>query len=212
MTARALRPMSSHHCRAIRPLQLLPFQPLTIHDTFGSMNTARGQDPLSANRAKLMQFSISDYTFEITDRFEPGHQLSAGEAEALNRLRAENIRKNCSRLVTAALASTHDGNLLPYEACLDIQAQISEYSARYEFEARGETIRPGAIQAEALGIAEARLRASKRELYGELEAMDWLDPAEIAAEAKGPVAQSEARARVLAQRALGRASLEEMLA
>jgi hypothetical protein len=86
--------------------------------------------------------TIAGNPFTIPDRYEEGHELSAGEASALNQTLRENVRNNLSK---------KEG--LTQEA-------VNEYAASYQFGIRaagaGRTADP--VMAEALRMARAQIK------------------------------------------------------
>jgi len=114
-----------------------------------------------------MKIRIRQYTFDLRDRYTPGHCCTAGEAQALNQQLAENIRNNIDRLVVDAVAVLPPGQLLSLEAQQALQARISEYESRYEFQTRHISRRNGPIESTVEEICRARaeqqLRAEGRD-------------------------------------------------
>ena len=86
------------------------------------------------------------YQFSVERRYAPGHQLTAGEAQALDQLRAENIQHNLRSVFASELAAVMPGELLSPDAIERVQGAIDSYAERYAFlekhQSRG---RPGAI-------------------------------------------------------------------
>jgi hypothetical protein len=86
--------------------------------------------------------TIAGNPFTIPDRYEEGHELSAGEASALNQTLRENVRNNLSK---------KEG--LTQEA-------VNEYAASYQFGIRaagaGRTADP--VMAEFMRLARAKIK------------------------------------------------------
>lgn len=108
-----------------------------------------------------MQIRIKQYTFLLDEPYTEGTVLTAGEAQALNALRAENVRNNVSKLVDNELAVLAKGELLPKEVLEGLQQQITVYSRAYRFLARHQPgNRPGALEAECQIVAQTQVTAA----------------------------------------------------
>jgi len=70
---------------------------------------------------QTITFRHKDQTFTIDAPYTEGHVLTAEEAAALNRLRAENIRNNVMRKIPEG--ATHD----------EIQTTVTKYAKTYKF-------------------------------------------------------------------------------
>ena len=124
--------------------------------------------------------------------------LTEGEAQALNALRAENIRNNVDQIVVRCIAP--DGTLSA-EDQVELQEIVAGYDQRYQFRARAPAqARPSAIEIAARELAEEKARfggyAEGQEFTNEVSRLEMT--LEI---------QREARRRV----ALAREETERML-
>jgi hypothetical protein len=95
----------------------------------------------------MEQITIAGSPFNVPVRYEEGHELTAGEASALNQTFHENVRNNLAKL-------GKDGTLT--------QEKVDSYAQSYQFGIRaaggGATRDP--VLAEAMSIAKAQIRAA----------------------------------------------------
>lgn len=152
-----------------------------------------------------MQTRIKGYTFTLAEPFAEGTVITKGEAQALNGLRIENISNNLRKLINDELAGLPEGQQISQCRLDEIQARISEYDLGYKFlEKHQPMVRVSDTEAEALAIARERVEAQLRQLGSSLEEEQM--EAAVAANARLPAVQEEARERVQARRrALGEA-------
>lgn len=107
-----------------------------------------------------MQIRIRQYTFTLSEPYRAGHVINAAEAQAMNSLRAENVRNNMAKVVGDELAVLPEGTLLSASAQAELQARITDYDGKYQFVERHRPAAGlGPIEKEALTIAEERVRA-----------------------------------------------------
>lgn len=104
---------------------------------------------------ELEDVTIAGEVFKIDTPYNEGHTITAGEAQALNQTRQENLRNNFAKKVKDAKeAGTFD--------LAAFQTQLDEYAAQYEFGVRqggGGTRAPSdPVKREALKIAEEWLK------------------------------------------------------
>lgn len=101
------------------------------------------------------QITIAGEIFNAPVRYEEGHELTAGEASALNQTFHENLRNNFAKTVKDA----KEGGSFDLA---DLQAKFDEYADSYQFGVRGGG--GGAardpVMSEALNIARAQVRAA----------------------------------------------------
>jgi hypothetical protein len=116
---------------------------------------------------------IAGLTFTIGSPYAEGHPLTAGEARALNQTRAENLRNNFAKTVTAAKG---DNATVSDETKAELDAKLATYESEYSFEkvrssspraahvdpVEREALRQGAIFVEAAlnakGIAKKSVK------------------------------------------------------
>lgn len=89
------------------------------------------------------ELTIAKHSFTVMDKFEEGHELTAGEASALNQTLRENVRNNLSKKESLT------------------QEQVDAYAAEYEFGVRtagagGRTSDP--VMSEYLRMAKAKIK------------------------------------------------------
>lgn len=156
-----------------------------------------------------MQIRLASYQFTLDEPFAAGHQLTAGEAQALNGLRAENIRNNFMRQHFSALIADQEGQLLSAEQLAVAQQWLDAYANSYSFGQRRAIVRKGAIELAAEEVAKEQAleqaAASGRSLsLSELaEAIQQL----LALDS----VQQEARERVAERKQIAESALEDLL-
>lgn len=112
-----------------------------------------------------MLIRIRQYTFTISAPFFPGQVITAAEAQALNALRAENIRNNFAKRVLDSIASLPEGQLLSAEAQAEAQQALDSYSSTYQFQLRHESrVRESSVEAEARQLAQDEVLTERRRL------------------------------------------------
>lgn len=149
-----------------------------------------------------MQIRIKGYTFSLSSPFTAGHRLTAGEAQALNDLRTENIQNNFRHKVNARVAGLEPGQLLPQADIDALQALLTQADQDYKFVEKGTRSRLGDIEREARSIAESRARACA--------ATPEQIPALITEFAQLPAVIEEARTRVAARRSAIAGGMESL--
>lgn len=157
-----------------------------------------------------MRIKIKQYSFEISSPFAEGTILTQAEAQALNALRAENIRNNMSRVVERETAAIPEGGLLSTDAVAGLQAQITRYDERYKFPLRfAAEPSGGAIEAEARNVAEEQLAILQRQ--GDLEGLSQVGLSRELARLVGTdYVQAEARRRLEARASVSARALSEL--
>lgn len=103
------------------------------------------------------QITIAGEVFDAPVRYEEGHELTAGEAAALNQTFHENLRNNFAKRVKDA----KDNGSFDLEA---LKTEFATYADEYAFGIRtgggGATRDP--VLAEAMNIARGQVRAAIR--------------------------------------------------
>lgn len=159
-----------------------------------------------------MKIRIAQYAFSVPLRYRAGHELSQNEADALNGLRAENIRNNVKRKVDEAQRGLQPGELLTPDALSALQDYVSAYAAEYEFGPKAEPkggIRKTAFEIELLAIATSRVEEQARSL-GIALSEEGLAEA-IESQMKLAIVVEEARRRVSARVELAQQALQSLL-
>jgi hypothetical protein len=104
----------------------------------------------------MEQITIAGKTFNVPVRYEEGHELTAGEASALNQTYHENLRNNfAKRVKDAEEADKFDQD--------GLQAELDAYAEGYQFGVRmggGPTRDP--VMSEAMAIAKVQIRQALR--------------------------------------------------
>jgi hypothetical protein len=113
----------------------------------------------------MEQITISGKTFEAPVRYEEGHELSAGEASALNQTYHENLRNNFAKLVKDAI----DKNEFDQAA---LQTKFDAYAADYQFGVRVGGVSRDPVMSEAMNIAKNQIRAALKKKGVKLAQVD----------------------------------------
>ncbi len=92
----------------------------------------------------MEQITIAGSAFNVPMRYEEGHELTAGEASALNQTYHENIRNNLAKLAKEGLLT---------------QEKVDEYAGNYQFgiRAAGAGVSRDPVMAEAMRIAKKQV-------------------------------------------------------
>lgn len=101
------------------------------------------------------QITIAGEVFSAPVRYEEGHELTAGEASALNQTFHENLRNNFAKKVKDAKESgSFDLDAL--------QAEFDKYAEEYQFGVRtgGGGAPRDPVMAEAMNIAKQKVRTA----------------------------------------------------
>ena len=157
-----------------------------------------------------MKIRIRSHQFTISEPFFPGHPLSEVEAQALNAMRADRVKRCVERAVLAKLAVSLDGTSLTEAEHAELQDSIRQFDKGYRFSARhvlmGQQV---AVDLEARAVAREHL----------IEAMNRqgqeIDPEVLEIEIENLVhldwVQEQARARAGAKARVAQEALEELL-
>lgn len=105
-----------------------------------------------ANAVAYDQITIQGQSFKVPIRYAAGHQLTEGEAGALNQTLHENLRNNFAKKVADGVEAGIPLNVL--------QQQLDDYAAEYQFGARsgGGGFRGDPVMTLAMGIAREMVR------------------------------------------------------
>ena len=102
----------------------------------------------------MEQITIAGKTFNVPVRYEEGHELTAGEASALNQTYHENLRNNFARKVEEVA----NGGNLTSDQLDELQEKLDKYAEEYEFGVRvGGFTRGDPIKSEAMKIARDKV-------------------------------------------------------
>ena len=98
------------------------------------------------------QITIQGKPFRVPIRYSAGHQLTEGEANALNQTFHENLRNNFAKKVSDGVEAGLGDEVL--------QQQLDDYASEYQFGARtgGGGFRGDPVMSFAMGIAREMVR------------------------------------------------------
>ena len=162
-----------------------------------------------------MLIQIRNYQFSLDEPFIAGQSISAGEARALNALRAERLREALTRRVVEAHKPVNVGQdgasrLLPAEVLTKLQLILDELAYRFVFPPPSEP-KPkiGTIESVSRALAQEQVEADIRQsgLSMSEEQKEKLIEKALAA----PAVQHEARRRIEARAAIAEAALRELM-
>lgn len=157
----------------------------------------------------MEQITIAGHSFNVPVRYEEGHELTAGEASALNQTYHENLRNNFAKKVKDA------GENADLAA---LQAELDAYANEYQFGVRsggGGGVTRDPVMSEAMRIAKKQIGDLIRAKGGKVN--DY-EPSAITNAAKALLDRPEgaqikevARQRVEEQKQLASAGLGDLL-
>lgn len=148
----------------------------------------------------MEQITIAGTAFNVPVRYTEGHELSAGEASALNQTFHENIRNNLAK-------KAKEGTLT--------QAEVDAYAGDYQFGVRtaGTGVTRDPVMSEAMRIAKKQigeLLKKNGKKIGDYEVAAINDAAKKLLELD-PAILELARQRVAEQQSLASADLGDLL-
>ncbi len=157
----------------------------------------------------MEQITIAGHSFNVPLRYEEGHELTAGEASALNQTYHENLRNNFAKKVKDAGGSPD----IPA-----LQAELDAYASEYAFGVRssgggGRTTDP--VMSEALRIAKKQINdliRAKGGKPGDYEPSALTNAAKaLLSRPQGAQIMEVARARIEEQKSLAAGNLEDLI-
>lgn len=158
----------------------------------------------------MEQITIAGKIFNAPIRYEEGHELSAGEASALNQTYHENLRNNFAKRVKEAdEAGAFD------EAAM--QTEFDAYAEQYQFGVRsagGGVSRDPVMQA-AMNMAKTQIRAAVKKKYGKVTvdaAVITEKAKQLLASPKGQPIMELARQRVAEEQSAAADDLSDLVA
>lgn len=154
----------------------------------------------------MEQITIAGAAFNVPVRYEEGHELTAGEASALNQTYHENIRNNFAKKVK-------DAGDNPDLAAL--QAELDAYAAEYQFGIRtpGTGVTRDPVMSEAMRIAKKQigeLMKKNGKKIGDYE-VSAINEAAKKLLARDPQIMELAKQRVAEQQSLASADIDDLL-
>jgi hypothetical protein len=157
----------------------------------------------------MEQITIAGHSFNVPVRYEEGHELTAGEASALNQTYHENLRNNFAKKVKDA------GEAADLAA---LQAELDAYAGEYQFGVRsggGGGVSRDPVMSEAMRIAKKQIGDLIRAKGGKV---NNYEPSAITNAAKalldrpeGAAIMEAARKRVEEQKTLAAGDLGDLL-
>jgi hypothetical protein len=105
----------------------------------------------------MEQITIAGHSFSVPLRYEEGHELTAGEAAALNQTYHENLRNNFAKKVKDA-AGNGKLNVSELQSELDAYAESYAFGVRTASSGGGVTRDP--IMKEAMNIARGMINTA----------------------------------------------------
>jgi hypothetical protein len=152
----------------------------------------------------MEQITIAGKIFNAPLRYEEGHELTAGEASALNQTFHENLRNNFAKKVKDAIES----GAFDQDA---FQSEFSSYADTYEFGVRsGGGVRSDPVMKEAMNIARGKLQERMRQKGIKAEASAVTEAAKKLI-VKNPEIMELARQRVAEAQAAAAEDLDDVL-
>lgn len=134
---------------------------------------ATGANPAPASEDTIAKITIQGLEFEAPQPYKPGaHELTEGEASALNQTLAENLRNNFAPKIKAEMAKYRQANGLAEDAEVAISSldqdalneAFDKYASEYEFGVRkgggGPRTPTDPVEREAFGIARDKVKAA----------------------------------------------------
>ena len=157
----------------------------------------------------MEQITIAGHSFNVPVRYEEGHELTAGEASALNQTYHENLRNNFAKKVKDAGASAD---------LTALQAELDKYATEYQFGVRtssGVGVSRDPVMSEALRIAVKQIKdliKAKGGKPSDYEASAINGAAKtLLSRPEGEQILAVARARVEEQKQLAQSNLGDLL-
>lgn len=151
--------------------------------------------------------TIAGHAFTVPTRYAEGHELTAGEASALNQTYHENLRNNFAKKVKDGTEANVGVEVL--------QSQLDTYAAEYEFGVRtgGGGAPRDPVMSEAMNIAKGIIRQA---LKKKGKKITEVDPKAITEAAKTLIGRDAAimetaRARVAEAQAAAQEDIGDLL-
>lgn len=154
----------------------------------------------------MEQITIAGKVFSAPLRYEEGHELSAGEASALNQTYHENLRNNFAKRVKDAIEK---GSYNQDE----LQTEFDVYAHDYQFGVRtggGGGAPRDPVMAEAINIAKGKIREALKKKGQKADAAAITEAAKKLV-SKNPAIMDLARERVAQAQAAATADLDDIL-
>jgi hypothetical protein len=114
----------------------------------------------------MPKLTIQDLEFEVEDKYEEGHTITANEAAALNQTRRENLRNNFAATIKSLAAKAkeagQDTNSDDFKR--DLDSRFAQYAEDYEFNVRSarQTTSSDPVEDMAFKMAKEAVREALR--------------------------------------------------
>jgi hypothetical protein len=170
-----------------------------------------GATPGAPSSPSTVEITIQGMSFEVDRPYAAGeHVLTAGEANALNQTRAENLRNNFASVVKKAMVDYRKANNMAEDAEVPVdkldrdalEAEFDKYAAEYQFSERagggGPRTPKDPVEREANRIAWDKIKVSLGKKGIKIDSISAEKKAELIASAleKYPAITEEAQRRV----------------
>lgn len=155
----------------------------------------------------MEQITIAGQTVNVPVRYAEGHELTEGEASALNQTYHENIRNNLAKKVKEAVeAGAFD--LAAFQAEVDAYAQSYQFGVR----AAGVGVSRDPVRAEALNLAKAQIREALKKANRKAEPKAIAEAAaKLLDSPRGAPLLEAAKKRVEEKQAIAGSNLDDIL-
>ncbi len=163
-----------------------------------------------------MKITLKHFLFEISSPYSAGHRLTQVEAQALNGLRAENIRNSAGK----ALAKLVDARRLRHEPMPEmlsseeqagLQQLVAQLDSAYEFQGKAQPrAKSGTLDAEIRLAAEEWVEAELRRTGTQLSSSEF--EALVAEKQRDHLLVAEGRRRLEARLELNKRTMMELFA
>lgn len=155
----------------------------------------------------MEQITIAGQTFNAPVRYSEGHELTEGEASALNQTYHENLRNNFAKKVKDAVEKGE------FDATA-MQAEFDAYAEQYQFgiRAAGTGVSRDPVRAEALNLAKAQIREALKRAGKKAEPKQINEAAgRLLDTSRGAPLLEAAKKRVEEKRAIATENLDDLL-
>lgn len=185
---------------------------MTNTDTNGAASTtAATTAPTTAPPPSTVEITIQGMSFEVDRPYSAGeHVLTAGEANALNQTRAENLRNNFASVVKKAMVDYRKANNMVEDAEVPVDkldhdalnTEFEKYVTEYQFSERagggGPRTPKDPVEREANRIAWDKIKIALGKQNIKIDSISGDRKAELIASAiaKYPAITEEAQRRV----------------
>lgn len=178
--------------------------------------------PQITDQTPFGEITIQGLTFQVPRPYNPGHQLTEGEASQLNQVYGENLRNNFAAKIRSKVEAYKKANNLPEDEdtgadVLDkdeLEKEFQGFYAEYEFGVRSASAGPRApadpIGREAYRMAWAKIKEALGKKNIKLDSVSKEQKESLITNLlqKNPAIREEAERRVNAQADIALADIE----